>query len=86
MTDIELKSISIVSVQYYLSDIKKQVYDNDKDKALATIELLTKLIDSSEIKHCERCNCQLSNEDYAMAGELCESCCLALGCHNESED
>lgn len=84
MTDIELKSISIVSVQYYLSDIKKQVYDNDRDKALATIESLTKLIDGSEMQHCERCNRQLSDEEYKMAGELCESCCLALGCHSDA--
>lgn len=79
-----LESISGSLVKHHLSEVKKQIYDGNREGAIALIDKLTELVDDSKY-HCERCNKGLSEGDYRMAGELCESCCLTLGCHSDSD-
>lgn len=78
------KTISIASLNHQLSKLKKYVYDDEKDKALELLDDMNKQLKADSDYYCERCNKALSNDEYRMSGELCESCCYELGCHQNA--
>lgn len=56
-----------------LQEIKKSIYDNDRDTALSQIDDMIKQITEHEYT-CERCGCFINEVDYHCGGELCEPC------------
>lgn len=72
-----MSDLSKASLIHYISELKKCVYDDDKKKAITLIDDMHKQLSNNEYS-CERCNSELSAEDYQCGGSMCEQCCNEL--------